>query len=662
MLISADQVSALLTGLGLTQSIFKPIPGLVGSLTAPLDGVVSTVDGIAHGLGLPGLTDLPLIGSILEAENPAASKNLYKSLFTINNQLLGASNSCVVEPYDPPPVLSQSFPPFDQAKANIFRYRQQQSVNLGSWFVHEQWMTESLFTCASGPQIAEIDIATGWGNTTGARAVLEKHWDTFINQSDFEYLASIGINTVRIPIGYWSLGPLYCQGTPFEPVADVYTNSWSRVVRAINWAGEAGIGVLIDLHGAVGSQNGQPHSGISDGQVNLFNNATNMDLTIGTLTYLAQQLASVTNVVGIEILNEPNDNPTLADFYTRAITTMRQTSTEAESLPLYIHDAFDLVHFADYIASRKDFVVADKHSYFVFGSNDTSMTAVQESHEVKHSVSEQLASASRTAHRNLVIGEWSCALVPASLANETNPMLARQQFCQGQEQIYSNLTAGWHFWSYMKDDCDSDLDWCFKNAVGNTLPSTFFSYNSTPATTPDESLFLSRAVADMDLPSMTEVLQQAGTQTSSTPLMPTASASDDTMANSSDADMAYNDFSKRKQSAQHQRFFAVHSRRSFLSDMSKHKRDTSSVVPLSLSDLTVTELSITKGYSDGFMTAKIFAQYGMSKLGFTGQYVSDSIAALGAKVVAPGTEEYYSSWFARGLADAESIIGAAVNN
>lgn len=180
-------------------------------------------------------------------------------------------------------------------------------------FVHEQWMTPSLFTCADGPQMAEIDIANGWGNTTNARALVEHHWDTFINQSDFEYLSSIGINTVRIPIGYWNLGPLYCQGTPFESVADVYTNSWSRVVRAINWAAEAGMGVLVDLHGAPGSQNGQPHSGISDGQVNFYN-STNMDKTIDVLTFLMQQLTPVTNVVGIEILNEPNDDDSLPNF------------------------------------------------------------------------------------------------------------------------------------------------------------------------------------------------------------------------------------------------------------------------------------------------------------------------------------------------------------
>lgn len=42
--------------------------------------------------------------------------------------------NCTVEPYDPPPILNQEFPPYDQTSSNVFRYRQQQSVNLGSWY------------------------------------------------------------------------------------------------------------------------------------------------------------------------------------------------------------------------------------------------------------------------------------------------------------------------------------------------------------------------------------------------------------------------------------------------------------------------------------------------------------------------------------------------
>lgn len=133
MLLSSQQVAALLQALGLTQSIFKPIPDLIGSLSAPLDGVVSAVDGITSALGLPKLEDLPLLGGILEAEDPNSNDAMPMRSSQPMNLL--TSNSCYVEPYDPAPVLSQTFPPFDQAKANVFRYRQQQSVNMGSWCV-----------------------------------------------------------------------------------------------------------------------------------------------------------------------------------------------------------------------------------------------------------------------------------------------------------------------------------------------------------------------------------------------------------------------------------------------------------------------------------------------------------------------------------------------
>jgi aryl-phospho-beta-D-glucosidase BglC (GH1 family) len=62
-------------------------------------------------------------------------------------------------------------------------------------------MNPSLFTCASGNKQAEFDVASGWGSVDNARQVLERHWDEWITEKDFAYLASIGINTIRLPIG-----------------------------------------------------------------------------------------------------------------------------------------------------------------------------------------------------------------------------------------------------------------------------------------------------------------------------------------------------------------------------------------------------------------------------------------------------------------------------
>jgi glucan 1,3-beta-glucosidase len=65
---------------------------------------------------------------------------------------------------------------------------------------------------------------------------------------------------------------------------------------------------------------------------------------------------------------------------------------------------------------------------------------------------------------------------------------------------------------------------------------------------------------------------------------------------------------------------------------------------------------MTQGYSDGFLTAKIFATYGLSKLGFTGQYIEDSLQSLGTTVIEPGKEGYYKEWFRKGLAAGEALV------
>ena len=303
-----QQFTALLQSLNLTTGLFKPTPA------PPL------LSALGNG---SAFDPFGILGNTSIASADPLDFNV--------------QGNCSPEPYSAPPITDQEFLPFDSAKAAIFRYRQQQSVNLGSWlvmslypfvvadstssnrFVHEDWMSPSLFSCASGPKVSELDIAYGWGSAEGARSVLERHWDTWITQSDMDYLAGIGINTVRLPIGYWNLGPEYCRGTDYDQVSSVYQNSWPRVKRAINMAGKSGLGVLVDLHGAIGSQNGQGHSGISNGATGLFQSQSNMDRTVNVLTFLMREFAPVTNVVGIQMLNEPKDVPELIPFCTSGI-------------------------------------------------------------------------------------------------------------------------------------------------------------------------------------------------------------------------------------------------------------------------------------------------------------------------------------------------------
>jgi hypothetical protein len=171
-----------------------PIAGTVTNALGPLTGVIPSAlkqtPGTISGLGLPiALYDL----EDFHSSSPSVSKSETTAGPT-NFAVQSASDpACTVLPYKVVDQQPDTFKQYDKMRATIYRYRQQQSVNLGSWFVLEQWMVPSMFKCASGKQLAELDVASGWGTVDDARQLLENHWDNFITEEDFQYLASIGI-------------------------------------------------------------------------------------------------------------------------------------------------------------------------------------------------------------------------------------------------------------------------------------------------------------------------------------------------------------------------------------------------------------------------------------------------------------------------------------
>ena len=48
-----------------------------------------------------------------------------------------------------------------------------------------------------------------------ADALFKKHWDTWFTQSDVDQLKALGINTVRIPLGFWIVEALVDRQTEF---------------------------------------------------------------------------------------------------------------------------------------------------------------------------------------------------------------------------------------------------------------------------------------------------------------------------------------------------------------------------------------------------------------------------------------------------------------
>ncbi|KAI9047801.1 hypothetical protein LZ554_008510 [Drepanopeziza brunnea f. sp. 'monogermtubi'] len=261
-------------------------------------------------------------------------------------------------------------------RALAFNYNDDKvrGVNLGGWFVLEPWITPSIFDQwkDGGGVVDEYTYTAALGKTEAERR-LNQHWATWVTEADFAEIASFGLNHVRIPIGYWALNPLawdpYVQGQ--LPYLD----------QAIGWARNHGLKVMLDLHGAPGSQNGFDNSG-SFGPIS-WQSGDNVANTKQAIRALAERYAKFTDVVtAIELLNEPaswaNDMSQVKQFYYDGWGIVRDSNADTA---VVIHDAFLDVQsywngFMNYQSGVNN-VILDTHIYQIFSAAEVAMKPCQ---------------------------------------------------------------------------------------------------------------------------------------------------------------------------------------------------------------------------------------------------------------------------------------------
>lgn len=276
-------------------------------------------------------------------------------------------------------------------------------VNLGGWFVLEPYITPSLFEAfGSDVPVDEYHFTQRLGKDN-AKSVLEKHWAEWYNESDFKAIADAGLDTVRIPIGYWAF--ILLEGDPYVQGQQVYLD------QAIEWARKYGLKVWVDLHGAPGSQNGFDNSGLRD-QIEYQTDANvNATLTALQLIFNKYGADSYLDVVsGIEILNEPLgsllDLTALTNFYNWAYGNMRSVSSNT----FIIHDAFEAFGYWNDFGNNYDAVVVDHHHYQVFSAGELARDI-----DEHVSVACSWGSDVKVENKWNVAGEWSAALTDCAL-------------------------------------------------------------------------------------------------------------------------------------------------------------------------------------------------------------------------------------------------------
>ncbi|KAF5955205.1 hypothetical protein HYC85_008061 [Camellia sinensis] len=126
----------------------------------------------------------------------------------------------------------------------------------------------------------------------------QEHWNTFIVEEDFNFISSNGISAVRIPVGWW----IASDRAPPQPYVG---GSLQALDNAFIWAQKYGINVIIDLHAAPGSQNGEAHSSSRNGSQEWGLSVQNIQETVNVIDFLTYRYANYSRLYAVELINEP---------------------------------------------------------------------------------------------------------------------------------------------------------------------------------------------------------------------------------------------------------------------------------------------------------------------------------------------------------------------
>ena len=320
--------------------------------------------------------------------------------------------------------------------------------------------------------VDEFTLCDKLGAGTAHDEVLEPHWDTWAQLADFQKIADSGFNVVRIPIGFWAYDN---SGTPYSSGAAPYMD------QAIGWARQCGLKVIVDLHGAPGSQNGFDNSGHRIPEP-LWQTGDNVQRTLNVLkTIQAKYGASSYDdvIAGIELLNEPLiaelSFGETKQFEQNGYNQQREVS---QSRVVVIQDGFEPPDEYNGFLTPSDnnaqWVAIDHHEYQVFTDELVALQPWQHRQYVCNN-----AYSYEGADKWTFVGEWSAAMTDCAAALNGYGIGARYDgtypgstyvgscaninyldtwtqdmkdntrgYIEAQMETYEAVTQGWIFWNF----------------------------------------------------------------------------------------------------------------------------------------------------------------------------------------------------------------------
>ncbi|KAH7042659.1 glucan endo-1,6-beta-glucosidase B [Macrophomina phaseolina] len=388
--------------------------------------------------------------------------------------------TCAWLPTSCPPGISLSA--FRTSPTNKIR-----GVNLGSQFIIEPWMARHEWAAMGcGDAEAEFQCIKNQygGDIARASQVWKKHWATWINGTDLDQMVQMGLNTIRVPVGWWMKEDLVRSGEYFPKGGFAYLQSLCE------HAASNGMYVIIEMHGAPGTQNAQqPFTGnYSDATYfyqSDYQSARAYDFLV-FLTHAIHTHPSFRTVGALGLLNEPvfnnplsaNSQWTVSHFYPSAIAAIRAaeaalgvrppaalTLTVMDDLWLDLSGQSDpAAHLTD--AQRRG-VLWDEHNY------QSSPVANMKPEEVVAYACGDDRRTGRQPGQVKFVGEWSMAVQQKGegFTPETDYKAFWNQYFVALQWNYER-TRGWVWWTWKAEGgarLQNWLQWSYKGLVENGI-------------------------------------------------------------------------------------------------------------------------------------------------------------------------------------------------
>ncbi|KAI0555596.1 beta-1,6-glucanase [Xylaria curta] len=358
-------------------------------------------------------------------------------------------------------------------------------VNFGSWLICEPFFMNNEWTntMGCGSSKSEFDCMRdhySGNNRAAGNAAFQKHWSTYITPATVQSVHDVGLNTIRIPIGYWSYTAIV--DTASEPFAD--GNLMLPYLDAVvQKAADLGIYVIIDLHGAPGGQQQDVFTGQNPNPAGFYNSYDygRAEKWLSWMTNRIHTNAAYKTVGMIEVLNEPVSQhdangrypapgqvPSMIQtYYPGALAAVRSAeSALGISNDKKLHVQFMSSKWSSGDPRSNSAVAADSltgfddHNYIGFGVSDNSN---------KNTLMQSACRDSRVVSGESfeITGEWSM-----TSGVDWKDAAFFKQFWTAQQQLYEKPgMSGWIYWTWKTELNDPRWTYSYATSLGY-VPTT----------------------------------------------------------------------------------------------------------------------------------------------------------------------------------------------